>query len=129
LTNSKIKVKMTENQQRFLEALFGEAKGNYREAMRIAGYSDNTPTKDVVEPLSEEIEKMTRSYIAWNGPKAVMILSGILDGSELLGVKEKIAVAKDFLDRAGFGKVEKIEVEAKSPLFILPAKRYDDETE
>jgi len=39
-----------------------------------------------------------------------------------LGNKEKIAVAKDFLDRAGFVKTDKIEVKTESPLFILPAK-------
>lgn len=120
---------MEEKQQKFLEALFGEAKGNHREAMRIAGYSDATRTKEVVEPLSEEIEKLTRQYISWTGPKAIALMNGILDGTETLGVKEKITAAKDFLDRAGFGKVEKIEVESKSPLFILPAKKYDDETE
>lgn len=120
---------MNDSQKKFLEALFGEAKGNHRAAMRIAGYSDNTSIKEVVEPLSEEIEKMTRQYIAWNGPKAIAIMAGVLDGTELLGVKEKIAAAKDFLDRAGFGKVEKVEVTAKSPLFVLPAKKYDEETE
>ena len=40
----------------------------------------------------------------------------------MVGNKEKIAVAKDFLDRAGFVKTDKIEVKAESPLFILPAK-------
>ena len=120
---------MTENQKKFLEALFGEAKGNHRQAMRLAGYSDNTTVKEVVEPLSEEIEKMTRQYIAWNGPKAVAILTGVLDGTELLGVKEKITAAKDFLDRAGFSKTEKIEVTSKSPLFVLPAKKTDEDSE
>ena len=118
---------MLEKQEKFLEALFGEAKGNHREAMRIAGYSDSTPVKEVVTPLSEEIEKRTRAYIAQMGPKAVTTMMGILDGSETLGIKEKIAVAKDFLDRAGFNKVEKIEVESKSPLFILPSKKSDDD--
>lgn len=120
---------MRDSQKKFLEALFGEAKGNHRKAMDIAGYSENTTVREVVEPLSEEIEKLTRQYIAWNGPKAVALMTGVLDGTELLGVKEKISAAKDFLDRAGFGKVEKIEVESKSPLFVLPAKRHDDETE
>lgn len=118
---------MTENQQKFLEALFGEAKGNHRKAMRIAGYSDNTAIQEVVGPLEKEIEEMTRKYIAQMGPRAVTTMMGILDGTETLGIKEKIAVAKDFLDRAGFGKVEKIEVESKSPLFILPPKSKDED--
>jgi hypothetical protein len=120
---------MKDTQQKFLDALFGDAKGNVREAMRMAGYSDNTTTHEVVEPLEAEIEKRTRKFIAQMGPKAVHTMMGVLDGSETLGVKEKISAAKDFLDRAGFTKVEKIEVESKSPLFILPPKKTDDETE
>ena len=30
---------MTEQQEKFLNALFGEAQGNFREAMNIAGYA------------------------------------------------------------------------------------------
>lgn len=120
---------MTDMQEKFLEALFGDAKGNVREAMRLAGYSDNTTTKEVVDPLKKEIEERTRDYIALAGPKAISTMMGVLSGEETLGVREKIAAAKDFLDRAGFGKVEKIEVESKTPLFILPAKTPSDETE
>ena len=46
----------------------------------------------------------------------------VFNDTKQLGNKEKIAVAKDFLDRAGFVKTDKIEVKAESPLFILPAK-------
>jgi hypothetical protein len=120
---------MEEKQQKFLDALFGDARGNTREAMRMAGYSEYTLTREVVEPLEAEIEKRTRKFIAQMGPKAIFTMMGVLDGTETLGVKEKISAAKDFLDRAGFTKVEKIEVEAKSPLFILPPKKTNDETE
>jgi hypothetical protein len=30
---------MTEQQEKFLNALFGEAQGNFRQAMDIAGYA------------------------------------------------------------------------------------------
>jgi len=43
-----------------------------------------------------------------------------------LGVKEKMAAAKDLLDRAGFTKTEKVEVKSSDPLFILPAKEKDE---
>jgi len=36
---------LTDMQEKFLDVLFGEAKGNPREAARIAGYSDNRPTR------------------------------------------------------------------------------------
>jgi hypothetical protein len=50
----------------------------------------------------------------------------IMDNPTDLGSKEKMAVAKDFLDRAGFKASEKVEVTTKSPLFILPEKKAAD---
>jgi hypothetical protein len=43
-----------------------------------------------------------------------------------LGNKEKMAAAKDLLDRAGFVKTDKVEVKSDSPLFILPPKNHED---
>jgi len=43
-----------------------------------------------------------------------------------LGNKEKMAAAKDLLDRAGFVKTDKVEVKSESPLFILPPKTHED---
>jgi len=43
-----------------------------------------------------------------------------------LGNKEKMAAAKDLLDRAGFVKTDKVEVRTESPLFILPPKAHED---
>ena len=110
---------MTEKQQIFLEALFGPAKGNFVKAKQMAGYSDNVATSQVVEPLREEIAIRTRQFISDNGPKAVWAMMDIMDNPTDLGSKEKMAVAKDFLDRAGFKASEKVEVTTKSPLFII----------
>ena len=56
---------LTEKQQVFLEVLFGdEAKGNYRKAMRMAGYSDNTPVRQLQEALAEEIELEVRKFLS-----------------------------------------------------------------
>ena len=46
---------LTPKQEDFLEALLGEARGNIRAAMDMAGYSKSTKTTDVVGPLKEEI--------------------------------------------------------------------------
>jgi len=42
-----------------------------------------------------------------------------------LGNKEKMAAAKDILDRGGFKPTEKLDVKTESPVFILPAKKDD----
>ena len=46
----------------------------------------------------------------------------IMDDPTQLGSKERLAAAKDILDRAGFKATEKVEVKAETPLFILPPK-------
>ena len=50
----------------------------------------------------------------------------VLNNPTDLGNKEKMAAAKDLLDRAGFVKTEKVEVKSESPLFILPPKENED---
>lgn len=117
---------LTEKQSMFLEALFGPAKGSFVQAKKMAGYADTVATSQVVEPLREEISIRTRNFISENGPKAVWAMVDIMDNPTDLGNKEKMAVAKDFLDRGGFKATDKVEVSSASPLFILPEKKPKD---
>lgn len=113
-------------QQKFLEVLFEEAQGDLVKAKRLAGYSPTTPTVQIVRLLEDEIFELTKKYIARSATKAAFALGDILDKPTNLGNKEKLAAAKEILDRGGFSKTERIEVQADTPLFILPAKREDD---
>lgn len=113
---------LTEKQQKFLDVLYEEAQGDIRVAMKLAGYSESTAKRDVVEPLTEQIADLTLKFIAQSSTKAAYSMYEIMANPVALGNKEKMAAAKDLLDRAGFGKTEKIEVKAEEPLFILPAK-------
>jgi hypothetical protein len=118
---------LTENQQKFLEVLFEEAQGDVVLAKKLAGYSDKTPTRLIIESLKDEIAEATRSYFARSAPKAVMALAGALNDPTQLGLKEKMAAAKDLLDRAGLGKVEKMEVTGSGGVFYLPPKEGNNE--
>lgn len=119
---------LTENQQKFLEVLFDEAKGDVVLAKKLAGYSENTPTRLIVEALKEEIADATRTYFARTAPKAAMAMTGALYDPTELGIKEKMAAAKDLLDRAGLGKVEKVDVSSSGGgIFYLPAKEGKNE--
>jgi len=113
---------LTENQQKFLEVLFDEANGDVVLAKKLAGYSDKTPTRTIVENLKDEIADATRSYFARSAPKAVMALAGALNDPTELGIRDKMAAAKDLLDRAGLGKVEKVDVTSSGGVFYLPPK-------
>ncbi len=118
----------TEMQEAFLEALCGEARGSIREAMNIAGYSPNTRTKEVVEPLKDEIVERASTMLAMNAPKAAFSLTGVLVDPSQVGAKNAVSAAKEVLDRVGLVKKEKIEVSTQQGgLFILPPKDVVDE--
>ena len=119
---------LTENQQKFLEVLFDDAGGDVVLAKRLAGYSEKTPTRLIVEALKDEIADATRSYFSRSAPKAVMALVGALADPTELGIKEKMAAAKDLLDRAGLGKVERMDVTSNGGgIFYLPPKEGNNE--
>lgn len=119
---------LTENQQKFLEVLFDEAMGDVLTAKRIAGYSDNTPTRLIVEALKDEIAEASRTHFARLAPKAIMAMGNVLDDPTQLGVRDKMTAAKDLLDRAGLGKVDKVDVTSSSGgIFYLPPKEGNNE--
>jgi len=118
---------LTENQQKFLEVLFDEAGGDVVLAKKLSGYSDKTPTRLIVEALKDEIAEATRTHFARSAPKAVMALVGALSDPTELGIRDKMTAAKDLLDRAGFIKTEKVNVESSGGLFVLPAKEGKNE--
>ena len=114
---------LTEKQQLFLEVLFDEANGDVVRAKQLAGYSDNTPTRTIVNNLKDEIADATRTHFSRTAPKAVMALVNALSDPTELGIKDKMAAAKDLLDRAGLGKVDKVDVSSSGGgIFYLPPK-------
>jgi len=113
---------LTEKQQKFLEVLFDEAKGDPLQAKRLAGYADSVSTKEVVTALQDEIAEQTKRFIAQSSTKAAYTMFSVMADPTDLGVKEKMMAAKDILDRAGFVKTDKVEVRSAEPLFILPSK-------
>ena len=119
--------KYTELQEAFMEALLGEARGDIRRAMSLAGYSDNTKVKEVVGPLKEEILDRTNMMMAMNAPKAAFGMVNVLDDPTALGARNQINAAKEVLDRVGLVKKEQIQVTATGGgMFILPPMNDDE---
>jgi hypothetical protein len=118
---------LTDKHRKFLDVLFDEAGGNPTAAKRLAGFSDGYSTRELTNFLKEEIVEATQLYIAMNAPKAARaIVDGIMSPTEL-GIKEKLNAAKDLLDRAGFVKTDKVQVETNNGIMILPAKDRAEE--
>lgn len=118
---------LSEKQQKFLDVLFEEAGGNLVKAKKLAGYADSVATKQVSDSLAEEIADLTKKFISSSATKAAYSMFEVMNSPTDLGNKEKMAAAKDVLDRSGFIKTEKVEVSAANPLFILPQKADEDE--
>lgn len=118
--------KLTEKQQKFLEVLFNEARGDYNKAKHLAGYSPTVPSSTIVESLEEEIYEATKRFIVQGGTRAIFNMYDVMENPMQSGNKERMAAAKDFLDRAGFGKTDKVEVKTENPLFVLPPKEQDE---
>ena len=118
---------LTEKQQKFLDVLFDEARGDPVKAKKLAGYAEGVATAQVVGAIEDEIVERTKKFIAQSSTKAAYTMFSVMADPTDLGVKEKMTAAKDILDRAGFTKTDKIEVKASEPLFILPSKDSDAE--
>jgi len=119
---------LTEKQQKFLEVLFDGAGGDVVQAKKLAGYGEQSSTTAIVESLKDEIGDRTRSYFARTAPKAAMAMVGALSDPTELGIRDKMSAAKDLLDRAGLGKVERVDVSSSSGgVFILPSKEGTNE--
>lgn len=122
---------MTEQQEKFLNALFGEAQGNFREAMSIAGYAPTEYPARLIRQMKNEIIERAEYMLAANAPKAVLSMAGILDDPSALGNRDRLAAAKEILDRAGLVKTEKIEHKAIGASIILlpPLEDIDGSSE
>ena len=113
---------LTELQARFLDALFGPAKGNQAKAMKMSGYSENTNPDHIVSSLRSEIIERAELELAGNAPKAAVAMVTGIDDPTQLGIRDKMTAAKELLDRAGLVKTEKMQVESTGGVMLLPPK-------
>jgi hypothetical protein len=115
---------LTERQQKFLAVLMDEAGGDVTTAKKLAGNTSNT---EITNSLKEEIIDTTHSYLARNVPKAaIAMVSALYDPTEL-GIRDKMAAAKELLDRTGLVKTEKVQVESKGGVMLMPAKQVQED--
>ena len=118
---------LTERQQKFLSVLFDEAGGDVVAAKKLAGYSDKSNTSEVVKSMKDEIMEATQLFMSRNAPKAAMAMVGGLNDPTELGIRDKMAAAKELLDRTGLVKTEKMQVEASGGVVLMPPKQVTQE--
>jgi len=118
---------LNEKQQKFLDVLFDEANGDVVLAKKLAGYAEGTATTLIVNGLKEEILEATQLYMARNAPRAAVAMTGALTDPTELGIRDKMAAAKELLDRTGLVKTEKMQVEASGGVMLMPPKATVEE--
>ena len=124
------KKSLTESQEKFLNALFGEAQGNPRVAGELAGYSDHSYPK-VLRNLKTEIVSRAENYLAVHSAKAATKMVQMLDEDGTTPhASIRMEAAKQILDRIGVVKKDQLDVNMnlKHGLFILPAKEEPQES-
>ena len=114
--------KLTERQQKFIDALFSEANGSIKDAKIIAGYSPNSNNNEIISALKDEILEATQTYMAGNAPKAAVAMVSSIDDPTQLGIRDRLSASKEILDRIGLVKTEKIQVEATGGVMLMPPK-------
>ena len=120
---------LTDTQEKFLDVLFGEAKGNLKKAGELAGYSEHSYPK-VVRNLKQDIISRAENYLATHSAKAATKLVGMLDEDGTTPhANIRLEAAKQILDRIGIAKKDQLDINMKAlhGIFILPAKdKLDD---
>jgi hypothetical protein len=115
---------LTNIQEKFLDVLFGEARGDPKKAGELAGYSEHSYPK-VLRNLKSEIVLRAESYLATHSAKAATRMVGMLDEDGTTPhANIRMEAAKQILDRIGIAKKEKLDINLKAVhgLFILPSK-------
>ena len=124
------KKSLTDTQEKFLDALFGEAQGSPRRAGELAGYSEHSYPK-VLRNLKDEIVKRAENYLAIHSAKAVTKMVNMLDEDGTTPhASIRMEAAKQILDRIGIVKKDQLDINMnlKHGMFILPAKNEPEES-
>ena len=124
------KKRLTASQEKFLDALFGTARGDPKKAGELAGYSDHSYPK-VLRNLKQEIVSRAENYLAVHSAKAATKMVDMLDEDGTTPhANIRIEAAKQILDRIGIVKKDQIDINMKAMhgIFILPAKETPEDS-
>ena len=121
---------LTDTQEKFLNALFGEAQGDPKKAGELAGYSSHSYPK-VLRNLKQEIVSRAENYLAVHSARAATKMVNMLDEDGTTPhANIRLEAAKQILDRIGVVKKDSLDINMKAAhgIFILPAKETPEES-
>ena len=105
---------LTSSQEKFLNVLFGEARGDPKKAGELAGYSDHSYPK-VLRSLKSEIITRAENYLATYSARAATKMVDMLDEDGTTPhASIRMEAAKQILDRIGIVKKDQIDINMKA---------------
>jgi hypothetical protein len=129
---------LTEQRKIFIEEYLKLHCKNATQAAKNAGYSERTAHSQACDILKDsevqgylkmrktQIEHELREEFIFEAQEAFHVMSKIMKNSEARDI-DRISVAKDFLDRAGFKPMEKIELSKPIDETIKELEAFFDE--
>lgn len=115
--------KLTKVQQEFIDALFGEAVGNFDKAKKLAGLPSTASVDAILSNgVKEAIIDRAKNELSVGAAEAVFGLRDIIISPTTPGAKVKLAAVTQLLDRINVTKDEKLQIDTQGGIFILPSK-------
>lgn len=115
---------LTHKDNKFLEVLFDECKGNIKDAMKISGIAGSQTA--ITKRLGKQIKELTSEYLIANTARAAIGVVSVIDHPNVPGNKDILSAAGMILDRGGVVKKEEVVVQEQNFMFILPSKDKDE---
>lgn len=115
------KRELTPLQKAFLEALLGEARGDFALAKKLAGYAPTVSTTEIIRSLKDEIREAAVDAISMASVEASFKLRDVMTNPAANGASNALKAAQQILDRVGVKPDETVKI-PEGGLFIMPAK-------
>lgn len=128
---------MTEQQRFFVDEFIKLKCKNATQAAINAGYSpksacsqasqllNNPKVAEYLQQRKNEISRELQEEFIFDALEAKKVMYNIMVSPEATD-KDKITVAKDFLDRAGFKPTDKVDIDGAIPVVISGSDQLDD---
>ena len=117
-------VKFSDMQQKAFKYLFDPSiKGDLEKAKVAAGYSKDSDTHEIFNPMKDLIIEASKDFLMHNTMKAAQNLVSIVEKPGELGNNIRLKAIEQLLDRAGLVKTERVEhTGTVQAVIVLPPK-------
>jgi ATP-dependent DNA ligase len=115
---------LTDNQKAFIQALLGDAKGDFKLAKKLAGYSDTVSVNEIIRSLKNELREAAMDALTMASIKSAFAMDAVLSDPNLPGAGNLLKAADSVLTRVGAKVDENVIKAPEGAVLILPEKKF-----